>query len=81
MKRIIVGISGASGAIYGVRLPEVLRGMDGVETHLVLSPAARRTITLETDFAPERVEALPDRVDRAAGIAAVVSSGSFLARG
>jgi 4-hydroxy-3-polyprenylbenzoate decarboxylase len=81
VKRIIVGISGASGVIYGIRLLEVLRGVDGVETHLVLSPAARRTITLETDFSPERVEALADRVYRAADIAAAISSGSFRATG
>jgi 4-hydroxy-3-polyprenylbenzoate decarboxylase len=81
VKRIIVGISGASGVIYAIRLLEVLCGVDGVETHLVLSPAARRTITLETDFSPERVEALADRVDRAADIAAAISSGSFRATG
>ena len=45
MKKLIVGISGASGAIYGIRLLEVLRGVDGVETHLVLSPAGRRNQT------------------------------------
>jgi 4-hydroxy-3-polyprenylbenzoate decarboxylase len=56
--------------IYGILLLEVLRGVGGVETHLVLSSAARRTITLETDLSPERVEALADRVYRAAGIAA-----------
>ena len=58
MKRMIIGISGASGAVYGIRLLEVLRGVDEVETHLVLSPAARRTIELETDRSVERVEAL-----------------------
>ena len=81
MKRIIVGISGASGVIYGIRLLEVLRGVDGAETHLVLSPAARRTITLETDHTPEHVEALADRVYRSADIAAAISSGSFRAAG
>jgi 4-hydroxy-3-polyprenylbenzoate decarboxylase len=81
VKRIIVGISGATGVIYGIRMLEVLRGVDGVETHLVLSSAARRTITLETDFSPERVEALADRVYRASDIAAAISSGSFRAAG
>ena len=81
MKRIIVGISGASGVIYGIRLLEVLRSVDGIEIHLVLSPAARRTITLETDLSPERVEALADRAYRPADIAAAISSGSFRTAG
>lgn len=50
MKRLIVGISGASGAIYGVRLLQVLRDVADVETHLVMSQAARQTLSLETDF-------------------------------
>ena len=49
MKRLIVGISGASGAIYGVRLLQVLRDVAGVETHLVMSQAARQTLSLETE--------------------------------
>ena len=44
MKRIAVGISGASGAIYGIRFLELLRGLPGVESHLIVSDAARRTI-------------------------------------
>ncbi len=78
-KRIVVGISGASGAIYGIRLLEVLQGVDGIETHLVLSPAARRTIPLETSFSVEQVEALAFRNYKAADIAASISSGSFRA--
>lgn len=81
MKRLIVGVSGASGVIYGIRLLEVLRGVDGVETHLVLSPAARRTVALETDFSVEQVEALADRVYRPGDIAAAISSGSFRSAG
>ncbi|RMG89792.1 MAG: 3-octaprenyl-4-hydroxybenzoate carboxy-lyase, partial [Candidatus Dadabacteria bacterium] len=61
MRRVVVGISGASGPQYGIRLLEVLRGTD-VETHLVLSKAARRNIRLESDWTPEEVEALADRV-------------------
>ena len=53
MKRIIIGISGATGTIYGIRLLEVLRSVHDVETHLVLSPAARRTLALETDRSVE----------------------------
>jgi 4-hydroxy-3-polyprenylbenzoate decarboxylase len=81
MKRIIIGISGATGAIYGIRLLDVLRSVDGVETHLVLSPSARRTIVLETDFSVEQVEALGGHVYRPNDIAAAISSGSFRAAG
>ena len=81
MKKFIVGISGATGAIYGIRLLEVLRGVEGVETHLVLSPAARRTIDLETDLTVAQVEALADRVYRPGDIAAAISSGSFRSAG
>jgi 4-hydroxy-3-polyprenylbenzoate decarboxylase len=77
MKRVVVGISGASGVIYGIRLLEVLRGADEVEVHLVISNAGKRTIVLETDRSVEEVEALADRVYRAADIAAAVASGSF----
>ena len=54
MKRLIVGISGASGAIYGVRLLQVLRDVTDIETHLVMSQAARQTLSLETDFSLAR---------------------------
>lgn len=81
MKRLIVGVSGASGVIYGIRLLEVLRGVDGVETHLVLSPAARRTVALETDFSVEQVEGLADRVYRPGDLAAAISSGSWRSAG
>jgi len=77
VKRIIVGISGATGAIYGIRLLQILRQVPEVETHLVLSPAARRTITLETDFTIQEVESAADRVYRPGDIAASISSGSF----
>ncbi|WP_284144485.1 flavoprotein, partial [Serratia marcescens] len=50
MKRLIIGISGASGAIYGVRLLQVLRDVAEVETHLVMSNAARQTLALETSY-------------------------------
>ena len=58
MKRLIVGISGASGAIYGVRLLQVLQSVPEVETHLVMSPAARQTLALETDYSVRDVQAL-----------------------
>lgn len=50
MKRLIVGISGASGAIYGVRLLQILQQLPEVESHLVMSNAARQTLALETDY-------------------------------
>jgi len=75
--RLVVGVSGASGAIYGIRMLEVLRDEPGVETHLVMSPAARQTIQLETDWDPKAVEALADVTYRFGDIAASISSGSF----
>ena len=77
MKRLIVGISGASGAIYGVRLLQVLRDVADVETHLVMSQAARQTLSLETDFSLREVQALADVTHDARDIAASISSGSF----
>jgi 4-hydroxy-3-polyprenylbenzoate decarboxylase len=81
MRRVIVGISGASGVIYGVRLLEVLRGVADVETHVVVSPAARRTLALETDLPPRHIEAISDVVYRPGDLAAAISSGSFRASG
>ncbi|EOZ1391479.1 UbiX family flavin prenyltransferase [Enterobacter hormaechei] len=81
MKRLIVGISGASGAIYGVRLLQVLRDVAGVETHLVMSQAARQTLSLETDLSLRGVQALSDVVHDARDIAASISSGSFKTAG
>lgn len=80
-KRLIVGISGASGAIYGIRLLEVLHEVGEIETHLVVSSAAKVTISLETDFSLEAVEELADRVYRSGDIAAPISSGSFKTMG
>jgi 4-hydroxy-3-polyprenylbenzoate decarboxylase len=76
MQRLIVGISGASGIIYGVRLLEVLRDTP-IETHLVMSEAAKRVAELETDYAPEQVEALADVAYRNEEIDAPISSGSY----
>ena len=81
MKRLIVGRSGASGAIYGVRLLQVLRNVADVETHLVMSQAARQTLSLETDLSLRDVQALADVVHDARDIAASISSGSFKTAG
>ena len=77
MKKIIVGMAGASGAIYGIRLLEVLRGVEDVQTHLVLSSAAKTTISLETDYKPDQVIALADQTYGFKNIAATIASGSF----
>ncbi|HEY3367671.1 MAG TPA: UbiX family flavin prenyltransferase [Symbiobacteriaceae bacterium] len=74
--RLVVGISGASGAIYGIRLLEVLKGL-GVETHLVLSETAGQTIACETAYDVARVEALATRVYPVADVASAISSGSY----
>ncbi len=81
MKRLIVGISGASGAIYGVRLLQILRDVADIETHLVMSTAARQTLSLETDFSLRDVQAMADVVHDARDIAANISSGSFKTAG
>jgi 4-hydroxy-3-polyprenylbenzoate decarboxylase len=81
MKRLIVGISGASGAIYGVRLLEVLQPLPDIETHLVMSQAARQTLALETDLQLRDVHALADVVHDPRDIGASISSGSFRTHG
>lgn len=74
--RIIVGISGASGAVYGVRTLQALRDLD-IETHLVMSKPARLTLAHETDWTPADVETLADVVHGIGDMAAACSSGSF----
>lgn len=80
-RRVVVGISGASGVIHGIRLLEVLQRVEDVETHLVVTNAGKQTIALETDRTVTEVEALADRVYRPADIAATLSSGSFVTAG
>lgn len=79
-RRLVVGISGASGAIYGVRLLEALRALD-VETHLVVSKAGEMTIGYETDMTSAAVKALADVVYPVADLGAAIASGSFPALG
>ena len=77
MKKLIVGISGATGMIYGIRLLEVLRTIHDVETHLVMSPYAKLNIEIETSYTPADVDALADEVHSYRNQAASISSGSF----
>jgi flavin prenyltransferase len=75
--RLIIGISGASGVIYGIRLLETLAQDKSIETHLVLSPAAKATIAQETNWKVSAVEALADVLHTPGNIGASIASGSF----
>lgn len=77
---VLVGITGASGVIYGVELLRVLRELD-LPAHLILTPAARQCLALETDLTPTEVEALAARVYAPEELAAGPASGSFPTRG
>ena len=77
---LVVGMTGATGIVYGIRLLEMLRRA-GVETHLILSRWARRTMVHETDFQPDDVLKLATRSYPPMDLGAAVSSGSFVARG
>jgi len=74
--RLVVGISGASGAIYGVRALQMLREL-GVETHLVISRSGRITLLHETEYSVAEIEAMADVVHKPDDIGAAISSGSF----
>lgn len=77
MKRLIIGMSGASGLIYGIRMLEVLKAAPDIETHLVLTGAARLNISLETDWQADAVMAMADEVHSVKDLAASIASGSF----
>ena len=81
MKRIVIGISGASGPHYGIRLLEVLRDFENVETHLVISEAAKTNIVLESEWKVKDVESLADYVYPSNDVAAAIASGSFHTEG
>ena len=80
-RRLVIGMSGASGAIYGIRLLEVLNGVPEIETHLVISGAAGQTILQETDYEVRGVEKLATTTYRLRDIGAAVASGSFKTMG
>jgi flavin prenyltransferase len=79
-RRLVVGISGASAVIYGVRMLELLRKTN-IETHLVMSRSAEMTLAYETDFTPKEVRALASVNHPIADIGAAISSGSFATMG
>ncbi len=78
--RLIVGITGASGVVYGIRLLDVLRAAP-IETHLILSDSARLALAHETDLKPRDIEPLADATHAFRDVAACVSSGSFATLG
>ena len=80
-KRSIVCISGASGAIYGVRTLEVLRDVSDVESHLIMSPSGVQTLAAETDFSLDQVRDLANVSHSFKDIGASIASGSFKAAG
>lgn len=75
--RLIIGISGSSGVIYGIRLLQVLQQRADVETHLVMSRIGKMNIPIETDYTINQVEELADVVHQLPDVAANISSGSF----
>lgn len=77
MKRIVIGISGASGSIYGIDLVKKLRAMSDIEVHLVMSDWAKENIKLETNYLPENIVQMADYVYDDHNMGAVISSGSF----
>ena len=80
-KRLVVGLSGATGIIYGIRLLEAVRQMPAVESHVILSPAAKLTLVSETDYTVKQVEALADALYDYRDIGAALASGSFRTHG
>ncbi len=80
-RRIIVAISGASGAVYGARLLQVLQGTPGVQTHLVVSDAGWRNLQHELDMDRASVEALAHQVHDVRNVGAAIASGSFQCHG
>jgi len=78
---IIIGICGASGVQYGIRLLETLKEMEGFETHLILSESARKLISIETEWSVQEVELLADRVYADDDFTAPIASGSHRTKG
>lgn len=81
MRRIIIGLTGASGVIYGIRALQLLGQVPDVETHVVISPSALRTAAEEVDMRPDDIRALCDHRYNHRDIGAAISSGSFRTHG
>jgi 4-hydroxy-3-polyprenylbenzoate decarboxylase len=81
MKRVIVGITGATGTIYGVRLMELMRTDPGIEIHLVMSKSAKLTLKMEHDLELDYINGLAHEVHDPGNIGASISSGSFHSEG
>ncbi len=79
-ERLIIAITGASGAIYAIRLLEVLQKTD-IEAHLIISNAAKQTIAIETDYSINQIKSLANQVYDIRDIGAAISSGSFITKG
>lgn len=77
-RRTIVAISGASGAVYGIRLLQALQDLPGIETHLVVSDAGWRTLRHELDMDPAAVQALAHHAHDVRNVGAAIASGSFM---
>ena len=75
--RLIIGISGASGVIYGIRMLEMLKQQSDVETHLVISATGKMNIPIETEWSVKDVSALADCVHKVTDVGATIASGSF----
>ena len=79
--KIVVGMNGTTGVIYGIRLLQVLSGIKDIETHLVISRACEKTIGIETDYTVEKVKSYATYIYQIDDIAACLASGSFLRDG
>ena len=81
MRRVIIAITGASGVIYGIRALELLRQIDDVESHAIITPSAYRTALAEVDYTPDQIKLLADQLYNHKDIGAAISSGSFQTNG
>lgn len=81
MRRVIIAITGASGVIYGIRALELLRQIDDVESHAIITPSAYRTALAEVEHTPDQIKLLADQLYNHKDIGAAISSGSFQTNG